>query len=85
MLVGQCQSSVQSVLADDQSVLIRHYHTTEADVVLLTFVHPLAYLHMLFLERVAIIQLQIHITQTVLQSFLLQNLSEGCLALIYES
>ena len=85
MLVSQCQPSVQGVLANDQPVLVCHYHAPEADVALLTFVHSLAHLHVLFQQAVPIVQPKVHVAQALLQTFLLQNGSEGFLALIDET
>jgi hypothetical protein len=62
-LVGKLQSGVHGVLANDQSVLVGHYHSAEADVRLVTLLQPLCIsLNILFSQRVFLVQPQVHLS-----------------------
>lgn len=69
MLVGQLQSGIQRVLADDQSVLVCHYHSSETDVGLLALLDAVCVGHHILLDqRVSGVQSQIHLPDRAVDS-----------------
>lgn len=81
-LVGQFEAGVHCVLADDQAVLVGHYHSSEADVGLLALPDPVGVgVHVFLHQRVSFIQPQVHLPERSIDALSVDDLLELLLAL----